>query len=362
MPETESAGSFKRVEASDNSLSPAIQVASVRSTEENKNEISAVRASFAYELRSVRRQNDASRVIFGWAALLNNLRNAEEVAWSRNGLDIRQRLRVRLSGSEGRAAVWIIGQTEGGDEQGVRDAAVSLAAVLGDSLRGIAYAYRFEPCMDREPQPEWGAVQDATHAMAVIRRESTITVADKPVYLRHDVFRASSGSDLLGMLAGCGADTAIDVSIAPTRITPEERAAASESMNVWTDGLSKMLDSDPVDRMMQSQRLADEAGGARSRLANFLEQSHDGLFEVRVQVLSAGPADLLPLANRVGIALFGPMKHECLCRFTCRRRERDRVVAPRARAPRTKAPHCATARFYGWRTIMSPARGPDATA
>jgi hypothetical protein len=310
MPETENAGSIKRAEASDNRFSPLIQLASVIPTEENQNEIPALRASFAYELRSVRRQHDASRVIFGWAALLNNLRNAEEVAWSRNGLDIRQWLRVRLSGSAGRAAVTIIGQTEGGDEQGVREAALSLAAVLGDSLRGIAYAYRFEPCMDHEAQPAWAAVQGASQAMAVIRRESTITVADKPVYLRHDVFRASNGSDLLGLLSGCAADTAVDICIAPTRITPEERAAASESVNVWTDGLSKMLDSDPVDRMMQSQRLADEAGGARSRLANFLEQSHDGLFEVRVQVLSAGSADLLPLANRVGIALFGPMKHE----------------------------------------------------
>lgn len=310
MPETHDAGPFERRKASGNISADAIHFSGVSAPEGLESGQPLIRASFAYELRSVRRQHDASRVLFGWAALLNNLRNAEEMAWSRSGLDIRQWVRVRLSGKAGKVSISIIGQTEGGDQQNVEDAALSLSAVLSDSLRGMGYAYGFEQDRASADAPEWASIPGVTRAMAVIRRESTITVAEKPVYLRHDVLRSSSGNDLLGLLAACETHTAIDISISPTRITPEEHAAASDSVNIWSDGLGEMLESDPIQRMVQTQRLADEAGGARSRLTNFIEQSHDGLFEVRIQVLSAGGPDLLPLANRVGIVLFGPMKHE----------------------------------------------------
>lgn len=319
MPETQSAGSFERLEASDKTSSDIIHFSDVSPVNENENEIRPIRASFAYNLRSVRRQHEVSRVLFGWAALLNNLRNAEEMAWSRNGLDIRQWLRVRLSGKGGKVAVSIVGQTEGGDQQTVQDAARSLSSVVSDSLRGMGYAYGFEQDRTGEnDEPVWSCLPGITQAMAVIRRESTITVAEKPVYLRHDVVRSSGGSDLLVLLASCETPTVIDISIAPTRITLEERAAASASVNIWAEDdaedssgeNSDTVENDPVGRMLQTQWLADEAGGARSRLVDFIEQSHDGLFEVRVQVLSAGGPDLLPLANRVGVVLFGPMKNE----------------------------------------------------
>lgn len=274
-------------------------------------EIEAVRATVAFELRSARALGDPSPLLNSWLGILDGLRVAQDISQSRYGFDVRLRLRVRLLGGSGAARVIIIGHAEANDADTARDAGTAWANLLAGQIPALASGLNFSPARD---VLYWAGLPTApVNAMAVVRRETHFMLEDSAVYVRNALARISSGGDLLALLHSATLPVVIDIQCTPTDITPAERQAAAESAGVWTPSTDTLGDHHKeMEDAMRRQFLSERMTGAGSRYSDFMSQASDGLYEVRVQLMTSGELDLMPIAHQVGKTLFGPLKYEAI--------------------------------------------------
>lgn len=286
----------------------------VRAVTSEMGEADLHRATFAFELRGARSLSDASALLHGWLGVLDGLRVAQDIGQNRYGYDVRMRLRVRLSGDRNKVRVVVIGQAEANDSDTAQEAGAAWAALLGGQMPALSSGLLFAP-INGDSVEGWAALPgEALSAMAVVRRETHFMLEDSAVYVRNALARMSGGSDLMGLLAASPAPVVIDIQCTPTEITPAERQAAAESAGVWTPSSSASQGDyhKEMEDAMRRQFLSERMTGAGSRYTDFMSQASDGLYEVRVQVVTSGALDLMPLAHQVGKTLFGPLKYEAV--------------------------------------------------
>lgn len=274
-------------------------------------EHNTVRATVAFELNSARAVIDPSPLLHSWLGILDGLRVAQDISQNRYGFDVRLRLRVRLVGGSERVRVVIVGHAEAGDADTARDAGVAWANLLIGQLPALSSGLNFSPVIQT---PDWAGLPTApVSAMAVVRRETHFMLEDSAVYVRNALARMSGGADLLSILHHITSPVVIDIQCTPTDITPAERQAAAESAGVWTPATDTLNDPHrQMEEAMRRQFLSERMTGAGSRYSDFMSQASDGLYEVRVQVMTSGSVDLLPLTHHVGKTLFGPLKYEAV--------------------------------------------------
>lgn len=285
------------------------------------------RASVAFELNSARPVGDASPLLNSWLGILDGLRVAQDISQNRYGFDVRLSLRVRLMGGTGKARVIVVGHAEAGDADTARDAGTAWATLLYGQIPALSSGLNFTPIRD---SISWSMLPSAPlSAMAVVRRETHFMLEDSAVYVRNALSRISSGGDLLAVLHGLTTPTVIDIQCTPTDITSAERQAAAESAGVWTPSTDTLGDHHKqMEDAMRRQFLSERMTGAGSRYSDFMSQASDGLYEVRVQLMTSGDIDLMSLAHYVGKTLFGPLKYEAMACSTALCDAHDVLSAP----------------------------------
>jgi hypothetical protein len=303
----------ERMKPSYESRTPAPEII-IRRIEDETGASESTRASFAFELVAARPLNDPSHLLHGWLGVLDALRMAQDVSQNRYGLDVRLRLRLRLMGGQHEPLrVVVVGQAEANDSSIAREAGEAWHNLLLTQMPalGSGLIFRLLPAHDHA----WAVLPDApSTAMAVVRRETHFMLEDSAVYVRNALARMSTGGDLLSMVERADAPVVIDIQCTPTDITPAERQAAAESAGIWTpSGSATQGDHHrEMEEALRRQFLSERMTGAGSRYTDFMTQAADGLYEVRVQVLTSGSLDLMPLAHQVGKTLFGPLKYEAV--------------------------------------------------
>jgi len=278
-------------------------------------EIETVRATFAFELKSARALNDPSPILHSWLGILDGLRVAQDISQNRYGFDVRLRLRVRLIGGGGKVRVVVVGHAEANDMDTAHEAGTAWAGLLYGQIPALSSGLIFAPVKESVAEAGgWATLaSEPVSAMAIVRRETHFMLEDSAVYVRNALSRMSSGGDLLAVLHGIHTPVVVDIQCTPTEITPAERQAAAESAGVWTPSTDTLGDHHKeMEDAMRRQFLSERMTGAGSRYSDFMSQAADGLYEVRVQLMTSGNLDLMPLAHQVGKTLFGPLKYEAV--------------------------------------------------
>ncbi|MCU0475968.1 MAG: type IV secretion system DNA-binding domain-containing protein [Anaerolineae bacterium] len=275
------------------------------------------RATFAFDITGCRPLSDPTPVLQAWLGVLDGLRVAQDTVHNRHGLELRLRLRLRLvSGNTPR--VIILGHAEALDEHTARQAGETWLKLMQSQLPSLNVGLFFKPLdvirLITPTAPGILSVMPVRQAAAVVRRETSLLLEDSSVYVRNALSRMSGGAELLAMMATVQHLSVVDVQCTPTEITPAERQAAAESAGIWSPSANDLTQMDHQKEMAEAARrqfLSERMTGAGSRYTDFMTQASDGLYEVRVQVISSEPsADLTPLAHQVGKTLFGVFKYD----------------------------------------------------
>jgi len=294
---------------------PAKQPIILQTISQEFNEIDIVRATFAFELKSARASSDPIPLLNSWLGILDGLRVAHDISQNRYGFDVRLRLRVRLIGGCKQVRVVIIGHAEANNEETAHEAGTAWADLLYGQLPALSSGLVFVPAQDSIAEVAlWATLPKApVSAMAIVRRETHFMLEDSAVYVRNALSRMSSGGDLLATMSHIKNPVVVDIQCTPTEITSTERQAAAESAGIWTPSTDTMGDHHKeMEDAMRRQFLSERMTGAGSRYSDFMSQASDGLYEVRVQLMTSGELDLMSLAHQVGKTLFGPLKYEAI--------------------------------------------------
>ena len=294
-------------------------------------EIETIRATFAFELKSARALSDPSPVLNGWLGILDGLRVAHDISQNRYGFDVRLRLRVRLMGGCGQVRVMVVGHAEANDADTAHEAGTAWAALLYGQIPALSSGLIFTPAPDSMAAvARWATLpHEPVSAMAVVRRETHFMLENSAVYVRNALSRMSSGGDLVAALNSAHSPVVVDIQCTPTEITSAERQAAAESAGVWTPSTDTLGDHHKeMEDAMRRQFLSERMTGSGSRYSDFMSQAADGLYEVRVQLMTGGDLDLMLLAHQVGKTLFGPLKYEAVACSSALCDAHDILAAP----------------------------------